>query len=85
MLWSKMTEEDKYALKEFLTAVGVAASAFVVFIIVMLVIIKITSGDKPINSASFEVVDKYKECDVVRYAPHQVAEYKYFLYCEKNK
>jgi hypothetical protein len=43
------------------------------------------SGDKPINSASFEVVDKYKECDVVRYAPHQVAEYKYFLYCEKNK
>ena len=26
-----------------------------------------------------------EECDVVRYAPHQVAEYKYFLYCEKNK
>jgi len=78
-----MTPEDKYALKEFLTAVGVASSAFVVFIIVMLVIIKFTSGDKPINSASFEVVDKYKECDVVRYAPHQVAEYKYFLYCPK--
>jgi hypothetical protein len=39
----------------------------------------------PINEASFEVVDRYKECDVVRYAPHQVAEYKYFLYCEKNK
>ena len=31
----------------------------------------------------FEVIDKYKECDVVRYAPHQVAEYKYFLYCPK--
>jgi len=80
-----MTEDDKYALKEFLTAVGVTASTFVVFIIVMLVIINLTSGGKPINESSFEVVDKYKECDVVRYAPHQVAEYKYFLYCEKNK
>ena len=43
------------------------------------------SGGKPINEASFEVVDKYKECDIVRYTPHQVAEYKYFLYCENNK
>jgi hypothetical protein len=31
------------------------------------------------------VVDTYKGCDIVRYAPHQVAEYKYFLYCENNK
>jgi hypothetical protein len=44
-----------------------------------------TDGDKPLNSSLFEVVDKYKECDIVRYAPHQAAEYKYFLYCEKNK
>ena len=42
-------------------------------------------NNTPIDEPSFEVVDKYKECDVVRYAPHQVAEYKYFLYCEKNK
>jgi hypothetical protein len=80
-----MTPEDKYALKEFLRAVGVTASVFVVFGIIFLVIINLSTGDKPINEASFEVVDKYKECDVVRYAPHQVAEYKYFLYCEKNK
>ena len=44
-----------------------------------------TSVDTPINESSFEVVDKYKECDVVRYAPQQTATYKYFLYCEKNK
>ena len=74
-----MTEEGKYALKEFLTAFGAATGVFVVFIIIMLVV---TSGDKPLE-ASFEVVDKYKECDVVRYAPHQVAEYKYFLHCPK--
>jgi len=80
-----MTEDDKYALKEFLRAVGVTAGTLGAFCIICLVIINLSTSDKPINSASFEVVDKYKECDVVRYAPHQVAEYKYFLYCEKNK
>ena len=76
-----MTEDDKVAFKEVLHGVGVLLGAF----IIMLVLAKVASGDKPINSASFEVVDTYKGCDVVRYAPHQVAEYKYFLYCEKNK
>jgi hypothetical protein len=85
MLWSKMTEEDKYALKELLRGFGVFAGASAVFIIILIVLAYITTNGKPINSDSFEVVDKYKECDVVRYAPHQVAEYKYFLYCEKNK
>ena len=81
-----MTEDDKYALKEFLRAIGVTAGVLIVFGIICLVIINFSAGDdKSINSASFEVVDKYKECDVVRYAPHQAAEYKYFLYCEKNK
>jgi hypothetical protein len=79
-----MTEEDKYALKEFLRGVSVFLGASVVFIIILIVLAHFASGDKPLE-ASFEVVDKYKECDVVRYAPHQVAEYKYFLYCEKNK
>ena len=77
--------ENQYALKEFLRGVGVFVAASAVFIIILMVLAYFASGDKPINSASFEVVDKYKECDVVRYAPHQVAEYKYFLYCEKNK
>ena len=80
-----MTEEDKYALKEFLRGVGVFLGASAVFIIILIVLAYITSNGKPINSASFEVVGKYKECEVVRFAPHQVAEYKYFLYCEKNK
>ena len=80
-----MTPENQYALREFLRGVGVFLSASAVFIIILIVLAYFASGDKPINSASFEVVDNYKECDVVRYAPHQVAEYKYFLYCEKNK
>ena len=79
-----MAPEDKYALKEFLRGFGVFASASTIFIVVMLVLAYFSSGGKPLEP-SFEVVDKYKECDIVRYAPHQVAEYKYFLYCEKNK
>ena len=46
-----MTEEDKYALKEFLRGVGVFLGASAVFIIIMLVLAKVASGDKPINSA----------------------------------
>jgi len=79
-----MTPEDKYALKEFMRGAGVFAVTSVVFIIILIVLAHFASGGKPLEP-SFEVVDKYKECDVVRYAPHQVAEYKYFLYCENNK
>jgi hypothetical protein len=79
-----MTEEDKYALKEFLRGAGVVVGVVGVLITILMVLAYSTTGGKPLES-SFEVVDKYKECDVVRYAPHQVAEYKYFLYCEKNK
>jgi len=80
-----MTEEDKYAFKELLRGVGVFAACAVILITILIALAYFASGDKPINEASFEVIDKYKECDIVRYAPHQVAEYKYFLYCEKNK
>lgn len=31
----------------------------------------------------FEVVDKYKNCDLLRWTDHQLAEYKYVLYCPK--
>ena len=32
----------------------------------------------------FEVVDTYKGCDVVRWTNNQLAEYKYFLHCDKK-
>ncbi len=31
----------------------------------------------------FEVVDTYKNCEVVRYTPHNSAHYNYFLDCTK--
>ena len=78
-----MTPEDKYALKEFLHGFGVFAGASVVFIIIILTLSYFASGDKSLES-SFDVVDTYRGCDVVRYAPHQAAEYKYFLHCENK-
>ena len=77
-----MTEDDKYALKEFRN--GVAVTLGVVGF-VMLIIGGLSMNNTPIGQPSFEVIDTYKGCDIVRYAPHQVAEYKYFLHCEKNK
>ena len=75
-----MTEHE-IGFKEFRN--GVALTLGVVGI--GMLFIAILSNNTPVNQSSFEVVDKYKECDIVRYAPHQVAEYKYFLYCENNK
>jgi hypothetical protein len=77
-----MTPEDKYALKEFMRGAGVFAATSAILIAVLIALAYFASGDKPLEP-SFEVVDKYKECDVVRYAPHQAAEYKYFLHCPK--
>jgi hypothetical protein len=76
-----MTEDDKTAFKEFRN--GVALTLGVVGIAILIIVA--LSNNTPINEASFEVVDNYKECDVVRYTPQQTATYKYFLYCEKNK
>jgi hypothetical protein len=78
-----VTEEDKYALKELLRGFGVFAGASAVFIVILIVLAHFASGGKPLEP-SFEVVDTYKGCDVVRYTQHQVAEYKYFLHCENK-
>ena len=77
-----MTEDDKYALKEFRN--GVAVTLGVVGI-GMLIVGALSMNNTPIDESSFEVVDKYKECDVVRYAPNQAATYRYFLHCEKRR
>ena len=79
-----MTEDDKYALKEFLQGAGVVVGVIGFLIVILMMLAYSSIGSEPL-SPSFEVVDKYRECDIVRYAPHQAAEYKYFMYCEKNK
>lgn len=76
-----MTEDDKHALKEFMRGV-----AFTVTIVgVAIVCLAMLAPDNTPTQPSTEVVGKYKECDIIRWNAHQLAEYKYFLYCEKNK
>jgi len=81
-----ISEEDKFALQEFLQGAGVVIGTVAVLIVILIVIAHFASGDNPINSASFEVVDKYENrCNVIRYTPNNSARYVYFLDCEKNK
>jgi len=35
--------------------------------------------------SNFEVVDTYKGCELLRWNNHQLAEYKYLLYCKDTK
>ena len=50
----------------------------------LLVLINPGEDVKPVEPKSnFEVVDNYKGCDVVRWTNNQLAEYKYFLHCDK--
>ena len=81
---NQMTEDDKYFLKEFLTSVFTTGSVFIVFIVILVVFINISSGGEPLKPSA-EVVDTYEGCDIVRWTNHQFAEYKYFLYCGENK
>jgi len=62
---------------------GVAFS-IVITGIAIVVIAMVVGGGKQLSDPSFEVVDTYKGCDIIRYAPNQAATYKYFLHCEKN-
>ena len=40
---------------------------------------------KPVHQKSnFEVVDTYKGCEVVEWNKPTLAEYKYFIYCNKQ-
>ncbi len=34
---------------------------------------------------NFAVVDTYKGCDVVQWSDHQMATYKYFLFCNNTR
>jgi hypothetical protein len=76
-----MTEDDKFALKEFMRGVaftiGLTAVAF-------LGLAFISNSDVPIPEQSTEVVGKYKGCDIIQWYYGPLAKYQYFLYCQDN-
>ena len=60
---------------------------FVIGMASLSLIVMISTGEnvkEPVEpKGNFEVVDTYKGCDVVRWTNNQLAEYKYFLHCNK--
>ena len=80
-----MTEDDKFALKEFLTGAGVVVGVIAALLIVLFVLANGSTDVSNPTSSNAEVVGKYRECDIIQWTQHNLAEYKYFLYCEKNK
>jgi hypothetical protein len=77
-----MTNEDKIALKEFLGGVAVAIGITAVVLGIIFASGIVSVGDTELKPSA-EVVDTYKECNVVRWTNNGLSEYKYFLYCPK--
>ena len=81
-----MTNDDKEFLKDFLT--GAMLPVGILGVVVLLAITLNGAANwldaQPTPSDQrFEVVDEYKECDVVQYNPDGSARYSYFLDCRK--
>ena len=75
-----MNEDDKQALKEFMRGV-----AFTIGVVGIAIIgIALMSNDSvPDEQQSTKVVGTYKECDIIQWHYAPLAEYKYFLHCQK--
>jgi len=71
-------EEQSYF--RFALSIAVVLIAVVSFATVMLYRPEPTES-KPTTSA--RVVDTYEGCDIVQWSQSNLAEYKYFLHCEK--
>ena len=79
----KMTQDDKQFLKEFLRGAGIIG--VVVGLFILFASLTLQSQNPPVESQSTKVIGTYKECDIIQWHYGPLAEYKYFLYCEKNK
>ena len=79
----KMTEEDKYALKEFLRGAGIIG--VVVGLFILFASLTLQSQNPPVESQSTKVIGTYKECDIIQWHYGPLAEYKYFLYCPNER
>ena len=77
-----MTQEDKVALKEFLSGAAVAIGITVLFLVIIFASGIVSVGDTELKPSA-EVVDTYEGCDIIQWHYGPLAEYKYFLHCPK--
>ena len=78
----KMTEDDKEFLKEFLRGAGMIGITVGLFILVFALLLQ--TRNISVDEQSTKVVGAYKGCDIIQWNYGSRAEYKYFLYCNKD-
>lgn len=65
-------------MNEFIVGIlnGIVVGLLIAYVIVL-------NSDEPEKSENrFQVVDTYKNCEVIRYSPEGSAKYAYFLNCK---
>ena len=68
-----------YYYRAVLLGVVLGMSSLTLFYMVN---VALDGKDQPTQpKTKFEVVDKYKNCDLLRWTDNQLADYKYVLYC----
>jgi hypothetical protein len=72
---------NKEAFMEFARGGLAALIVLGVFLIFVFTLGSQQSPPKGVTTTRFQIVDKYKGCDVVRWGQKGLAEYKYFLDC----
>ena len=65
-------------MNEFI--VGVLNGIFVGLLIAYVIVLN--AGDPEKSEGKFQVVDTYRNCEVIRYVPEGSARYSYFLDCK---
>jgi hypothetical protein len=80
---TKMTQENKELLKEFLRGFGGGSIVFIVFC--SLTIWLSGSDTETDKSQSTKVVGTYEKCDIIQWYYGPLAGYKYFLYCPNER
>ena len=83
---NRMTEDDKDALKEFLSGFGGVSIVFIGFCLVFSLHIWASgTGTGTDNNQSTKVVGTYKGCDIIQWQYGPLAEYQYFLHCNNTR
>jgi hypothetical protein len=79
-----MMQTNREAALEFARG-GLAA--LIVLGVFLIIVLNTGSPQSPQKGdpSRFQIVDKYKGCDVVRWEQKGLAEYKYFLHCSGNR
>ena len=79
-----MTDSEYYrtmALAEYCLTMALGAIVGASVVILGLYMVKPGSQQPVAPESNFEVVDKYKNCEVVRWTNGQLANYQFFLHC----